>query len=78
MYPTEAAASKGAAIFFDRGVVVRVFAVIFLTTALGGVIFQSTTYALPKFFELLLQDIAASLTLVGVWSAFVFAMAAFA
>ncbi|MEC8199499.1 MAG: hypothetical protein VX085_08050, partial [Pseudomonadota bacterium] len=78
LYPTEAAASKGAAIFFDRGVVVRVFAVIFLTTALGGVIFQSTTYVLPKFFELRLQDIAASLTLVGVWSAFVFAMAAFA
>ena len=78
MCPTEAAANKGAAISIDRGVVVRVFAVIFLTTALGGVIFQSTTYALPKFFELRLQDIAASLTLVGVWSAFVFAMAAFA
>ena len=72
------AANKGAAISIDRGVVVRVFAVIFLTTALGGVIFQSTTYALPKFFELRLQDMAAYLTLVGVWSAFVFAMAAFA
>ena len=78
LYPTEAAANKGAAISIDRGVVIRVFAVIFLTTALGGIIFQSTTYALPKFFELRLQDIAAFLTLVGVWSAFVFAMAAFA
>ena len=36
LYPTEAAANKGAAISIDRGVVVRVFAVIFLTTALGG------------------------------------------
>ena len=29
-------------------------------------IFQSTTYALPKFFELRLQDMAASLSLVSV------------
>jgi len=78
LYPAEGAAGKGAAISIDRSVVVRVFAVIFLTTALGGIIFQSTTYALPKIFELRLQDMAASLTLVGVWSAFVFAMAAFA
>ena len=39
LYPTEGAANKGAAISIDRGVVVRVFAVIFLTTALGGIIF---------------------------------------
>ena len=38
LYPTEAAANKGAAISIDRGVVVRVFAVIFHTTALGGFI----------------------------------------
>ena len=66
LYPKEAAANKGAAISIDLGVVVRVFAVIFFTTALGGVIFQSTTYALPKFFELRLQDMAASLSLVSV------------
>lgn len=65
LYPTEGAANKGAAISIDRGVVVRVSAVIFLTTALDGIIFQSTTYALPKIFELRLQDMAASLTLIG-------------
>ena len=36
LYPTEGAANKGAAISIDRGVFIRVFAVIFLTTALGG------------------------------------------
>ena len=39
LYPTEGAANKGAAISIDRGVFIRVFAVIFLTTALGGIIF---------------------------------------
>ncbi len=59
LYLTEGAANKGAAISIDRGVVVGVFAVIFLTTALGGIIFRSTNYALPNIFELHLQDMAA-------------------
>ena len=78
LYPTEGSAVKGGAVSIDRNVIVRVFGVIFLTTALGGIIFQSTTYALPKIFEIRLHEMATSLTLVGVWSAFVFAMAAFA
>jgi MFS family permease len=32
----------------ERHVLIRVFAVVFLTTALGGLVFQSTTFALPK------------------------------
>ncbi|MED6311156.1 MAG: hypothetical protein VX624_14830 [Pseudomonadota bacterium] len=36
LYPTEAAANKGAAISIDRGVVIQVFAIIFFTTELGG------------------------------------------
>ncbi len=32
----------------DNTLLVRVFAVVFLTTALGGLVFQSTTFALPK------------------------------
>lgn len=78
LYPSEGSAVKGGAVSIDRNVIVRVFGVIFLTTALGGIIFQSTTYALPKIFEIRLHEMATSLTLVGVWSAFVFAMAAFA
>ena len=38
LYLTEGAANKGAAISIDRSVVVGVFAVVFLTTALGGFI----------------------------------------
>lgn len=32
----------------DRRLLIRVFSVVFLTTALGGLVFQSTTFALPK------------------------------
>lgn len=78
LYPSEGSAVKSGAVSIDRNVIVCVFGVIFLTTALGGIIFQSTTYALPRIFEIRLHEMAASLTLVGVWSAFVFAMAAFA
>ena len=78
LYPSEGSAVKGSAVSIDRNVIVRVFGVIFLTTAFGGIIFQSTTYALPKIFEIRLIEMATSLTLIGVWSAFVFAMAAFA
>ena len=78
LYPSEGSAVKGSAVSIDRNVIVRVFGVIFLTTAFGGIIFQSTTYALPKIFEIRLHEMATSLTLVGIWSAFVFSMAAFA
>ena len=78
LYPSEGSAVKGSAVSIDRNVIVRVFGIIFLTTAFGGIIFQSTTYALPKIFEIRLIEMATSLTLIGVWSAFVFAMAAFA
>ncbi|UCH19662.1 MAG: MFS transporter [Deltaproteobacteria bacterium] len=61
----------------DRRMLVRVFVIIFLSTAIGGLIFQSTTFALPKVFDERLGDLGLSATLVG-WYAFtVFAIAAF-
>ena len=54
---------------FDRAVFVRVLAVILFTTALGGLVFQSTTFALPKVLDERAGDIAASATLIG-WLAF--------
>jgi MFS family permease len=61
-----------------RALLLRVFAVILFTTALGGLVFQSTTFALPKIFDERLADIAGTATLVG-WCAFiVFSVAAFA
>ena len=57
---------------------VRLFAVIFFSTAVGGLIFQSTTFALPKIFDERLGDIAASASLVGWYAFMVFTIAAFA
>ncbi len=62
----------------DKRTLIRVFAVIFLTTGLGGLIFQSTTFALPKIFDERLGDLATNATEVGSWAFMVFAVAAFA
>lgn len=61
----------------DRRLLFRVFGVIFLSTALGGLIFQSTTFALPKVFDERLTELAMSATLVGWYAFVVFAIAAF-
>gem|GEM_PF-17226 len=45
-----------------RALVVRVSAIVFLTTAVASVIFQSTTFALPKIFDERLQGFAAALS----------------
>jgi len=60
---------------FTRETLVRVFIVVFASTALGGLIFQSTTFALPKVIDERLSDLTVSVTAVG-WYAFsVFALA---
>lgn len=69
----QAAPSKSA-----RDALMRLTAVIFFTTAVSSIIFQSTTFALPKVFDERLGGIAASATMVG-WLAFlVFAVASMA
>jgi MFS family permease len=78
---TGAASSKapGAATpVIERRVLVRLFAIIFFSTAIGGLIFQSTTFSLPKVFDERLQDFADSATLVGWYAFIVFTVAAFA
>ena len=62
----------------SKGVLIRVFAVIFFTTAIGGLIFQSTTFALPKVFDERLTDLAGTATLVGWYAFLVFSIAALA
>ena len=62
----------------ERRVLIRIFAIILFTTAVGGLIFQSTTFALPKVFTERLQDIAGTATLIGWYSFLVFSLAAFA
>lgn len=53
-----------------RAAFVRLTAIVFFTTAVASLIFQSTTFALPKVFDERLQGIAGSATLVG-WLAFI-------
>ena len=57
---------------------IRIFAIILMTTALGGIVFQSTTFALPKVFDERLDGMALSATLVGWYAFLVFALAALA
>ena len=61
-----------------RSLVRRVFTVILLTTALGGLIFQSTTFSLPKVFDERLAGIASSASEIGAYTALVFTIAALA
>jgi len=57
---------------------IRVVIIIFFTTAVSSIIFQGTTFSLPKVFEERLNGIATSASLIG-WMAFlVFAVASFA
>ena len=56
----------------------RVLAIIMFTTAIGGLIFQSTTFALPKIFEERLDDLAGTATAIGGFAFAVFTVAAFA
>ncbi len=46
----------------DRALLMRVSGIVFLTTAVSSIIFQSTTFALPKIFDERLQGLAANLT----------------
>ena len=53
-----------------RNLLIRIFAIVFFSTAVGSLVFQSTTFTLPKIFDERLGDLAVSATLVG-WYAFV-------
>ena len=62
----------------ERATFVRVLSIIVFTTAIGGLIFQSTTFALPKIFDERLTEIAGSATAIGGYAFLVFTVAAFA
>lgn len=62
----------------SRQVLVRGFAIVFFTTAIGGLIFQSTTFAMPKVVEERLGDLADTSTLVGWYAFLIFSLAALA
>jgi MFS family permease len=62
----------------SRNTLIRIFAVIFFTAAVGGIVFQSTTFSLPKVLDERLADLAGTATLVGLYTFLVFSVAAFA
>lgn len=61
-----------------RATLIRVSMIIFFTTAVSSIIFQGTTFTLPKVFEERLGGIAPSATMVGQMAFVVFAVASFA
>ena len=75
---TAAASKKVEPAPIPRNTLLRIFAVILFTTALGGLIFQSTTFALPKVFAERLTDLAGTATMIGWYAFLVFSVAAFA
>ena len=59
-----------------RNMLLKIFVVIVFTTALGGLIFQSTTFSLPKLFDERLTDLAGTATMIGGYAFLVFSVAA--
>jgi len=66
---------KSTEIPVSKGILIRVFGIIFFTTAIGGLIFQSTTFSLPKVFAEAMNN---SATIIGWYSFLVFSVAALA
>ena len=60
-----------------RAMLIRVTGIIFFTTAVAGIVFQGTTFALPKVFEERLGGIANTATMLGWLTFIVFAVASF-
>jgi MFS family permease len=71
----KAAATKTAASGELKALLLRVSLIVFLTTAVSSIVFQSTTFALPKVFDERLGGLALSATLIGQLAFLVFAVA---
>ena len=70
--------SKTIGLHVDAGTMTRIFAVLLIATAFGGVIFNSTTVAMPKVFDERLASLTQSNFGIGALVAFVYALAALA
>ena len=67
---------RAAPMLFDRATVIRVLLIVFTTSSLGGLVFQSTTFTLSKVFDEQLGDLAVSASDVGWFAFLVLAVAA--
>jgi MFS family permease len=70
--------SKTIGLHIDRGTMARIFAIMLIATACGGVIFNSTTIAMPKVFDERLAALTQTSLGIGMLVAIVYTMAAFA
>jgi MFS family permease len=70
--------SKTIGLHIDRATMARVFAVLLIATACGGVIFNSTTVAMPKVFDERLASLTQTSFGIGALVAFVYSLAALA
>ena len=61
---------------FSRGLLLRVFAVLTVTTLFGGVIFNSTTIAMPKIFDERLGALVSTTLGIGILVSLVYTFAA--
>jgi MFS family permease len=70
--------SKTIGLHVDRATMARIFAIMLIATACGGVIFNSTTVAMPKVFDERLAALTQTNFGIGALVALVYTMAAFA
>jgi MFS family permease len=70
--------SKTIGLHIDRGTMTRIFAILLIATACGGVIFNSTTVAMPKVFDERLASLTQSTFGIGALVAIVYSLAALA
>src|SRR5688500_2484235 len=70
--------SKSIGLHIDGRTMARIFAILLVATACGGVIFNSTTIAMPKVFDERLRELTQSNLGIGALVAFVYTVAAFA
>jgi MFS family permease len=70
--------SKTIGLHLDGRTMARIFAILIIVTACGGIIFNSTTVAMPKVFDERLRDLTQTNLGIGALVAFVYSVAAFA
>jgi MFS family permease len=70
--------SKAIGLHVDGRTMARIFVILLVATSCGGIIFNSTTVAMPKVFEERLQALTQTNLGIGALVAFVYSVAAFA
>ena len=70
--------AKSIGLHVDRQTMIRIMAILFVATACGGVIFNSTTIAMPKVFDERLSALTQTSLGIGALVAAVYTLAAFA